>query len=199
MNKTRKNYSKEEARARKLEAFARLKAFWKEYQAMTPEQQQVISKAAAKFGNYSMHNKIMIAFQAAAAGFEPSAVCPMSAWNKVGRTVKKGSKGLAIWVPMVRKGKDAPSADDCALVPFGHDFDIDDGSTPESTHFKIAYVFDISQTMLKGETESETENALPAPVAELPAPEPEPVQVAALPAPAMETDGQLMFDFGAVA
>lgn len=158
-SRTRRMKSSAEERAeRKQAAMNRLKAFWVEYQNMTPEKQEVINTAARKLGNYSLRNQILIYLQANARGFEPSAVCPMSAWNKVGRHVRKGEKGLQILVPMIFKGKDAPTAEDCAMVPFGHDFETNDGSTAGHTWFKVAYVFDLSQTELKA-----AENGLPAP------------------------------------
>ena len=113
---TRTKSFKQEMADRKAAAMKRLKAFWEEYQNMTPEQQQVISTAAAKLGDYSIRNKILIHFQAYARGFEPSAVCPFSAWKQVGRHVKKGEKGLEILVPMNFKGKAAPTPEDCAMA-----------------------------------------------------------------------------------
>lgn len=141
--------SAQEKAERKREAMNRLKAFYEEYKQMTPAQQKVIETAAKKLGNYSIRNTILIYMQAAARGFEPSAVCPFSAWKAVGRRVKKGEHGLQILVPMIKKGQDAPTADDGAMVLYGHDFDMDDGSTPGHTYFKVAYVFDLSQTELE--------------------------------------------------
>lgn len=160
-NRTTRTKSSAQARAeRKQAAINRLKAFWEEYQNMTPEKQEVIETAARKLGNYSIRNQILIYIQARAQGFDPSAVCPLSAWNKVGRKVKKGEKGLQILVPMIFKGQDAPAPDAGVLVPFGHDFEANDGSTPGHTWFKVAYVFDLSQTELET-----LENGLPAPIA----------------------------------
>lgn len=150
----------QEIAERKRDAMNRLKAFWQEYQNMTPEQQEVIQTAAKKLGNYSIRNTILIYLQADARGFEPSAVCPFSAWKQVGRRIKKGEKGLQILVPMHFKGKEAPTPDDCAMVLHGHDFEMNDGSTPGHTWFKVAHVFDLSQTELEEEA---VENALPAP------------------------------------
>lgn len=159
-NRTRRMKSSAQERAeRKQAAFNRLKAFWVEYQNMTPEKQAVIEKAAAKLGSYSLRNQILILMQADMRGFEPSAVCPMSAWNKVGRRIKKGEHGLQILVPCVKKGKEAPTAEDGAMVLYGHDFEINDGSTSETAaYFTLGYVFDLSQTEL-----TEVENGLPAP------------------------------------
>lgn len=173
----------QEIAERKQAAFNRLKAFYLEYQEMTPEQQAAIDTAAAKLGNYSDRNKTIIFIQAINRGFEPSAVCPFSVWKKVGRVVKKGEKGLEILVPCIKKGKETPTADDCAMVEYGHDFTTDDLLSESSTYFKVAYVFDISQTELLAGYEGN----------ELPAPEEEP---AALPAPAAEPSGQLLLDLG---
>lgn len=150
--------SKEAMFERKREAMNRLKAFYEEYKNMTPEQQKVIETAAKKLGNYSVRNTILIYMQAADRGFEPSAVCPFSAWNAVGRRVKKGEKGLQILVPINLKGKEAPKPEDGAMVLFGHDFEMNDGSQPGHTWFKVAYVFDLSQTELES---GEQQKALP--------------------------------------
>ena len=176
--------SAQEIAERRRDAFNRLKAFQKEYEAMTPEQQQAINTAAAKLGAYSDRNKMLIYMQAMHKGFEPSAVCPFSVWKKVGRVVKKGEHGLEILAPCIKKGKEAPTADDCALVEYGHDFTTDDLLAEPSVNFRTVYVFDISQTELLAGYEGN----------ELPAPEEEP---AALPAPAAEASGQLLLDLGA--
>lgn len=152
--------SAQEIAERKKAAVARLKAFWTEYQAMSPEQQATIEQAARKLGTYSVRNTILIYLQAHSLGFEPSAVCPFSAWKKVGRRVKKGEHGLQILAPIIKKGKDAPTAEDGAMVLYGHDFKVNDGSTPDFTRFKIVHVFDLSQTELEA---GEPENALPEP------------------------------------
>ena len=63
-------------------------------------------------------------------------------WKKLDRSVKKGSRALAIWVPCSKKAEGGPGA----IVPHG----TDPGSLDES-FFVIGNVFDISQT----ETEEE--------------------------------------------
>ena len=84
----------------------------------------------AKFHHYSLNNAILISAQrpdaARVAGFH--------AWRKLGRCVKKGERGIAIFAPMLRRKdcdeREATTSDGERSV-FG---------------FQIAYVFDVSQT-----------------------------------------------------
>lgn len=88
---------------------------------------------AAKFHQYSFHNQIMIWSQAP----ESTRVAGFNAWKELGRTVRKGEKGIAIFAPMMFKARET---DDVA----------EDGetSTRDGTRigFRLVYVFDISQT-----------------------------------------------------
>lgn len=79
----------------------------------------------ARFHQYSFNNCVLIEAQ------HPNAthVAGFNTWRKLGRNVKKGERGIAIFAPMVLKAKDSE----------GKETDIRMG-------FKLAYVFDISQT-----------------------------------------------------
>ena len=86
-------------------------------------------KAMARFHNYSLGNAILINFQRSDA----THVAGFRTWQKLGRYVKAGSKGIAIMAPIVwRKRvvgtKEQEDDDKMAVV------------------FRTAYVFDINQT-----------------------------------------------------
>jgi len=90
------------------------------------------------FRQYSFSNTILIFLQKPGS----TRVAGMKTWNKLGRRVKKGEKGIALFAPVFRKEKSKEE-------------DIEDGvseetdSTKEMPHlsgFCIRYVFDISQT-----------------------------------------------------
>jgi hypothetical protein len=87
----------------------------------------------SKFHNYSFRNMIMIWMQ------KPDAtmVAGFHAWKKLGRSVKKSEKGIAIFAPM----------------PFKQKQDVTDTNKSESSDeesqmmgFKVVHVFDIVQT-----------------------------------------------------
>lgn len=79
----------------------------------------------ARFHKYSWGNQLMIAFH------KPDAtrVAGFHTWKDLGRLVKKGEKGIPIWVPIKVKRQDA-EGNDVEYVP----------------SFKVGYVFDIAQT-----------------------------------------------------
>jgi len=85
----------------------------------------------ARFHHYSFGNALLIAVQKP----EATHVAGFHAWRKLGRFVRKGEHGIAILAPMVsRQDRDhqTPSRDENeASLIFG---------------FKVAYVFDVSQT-----------------------------------------------------
>jgi antirestriction protein ArdC len=84
----------------------------------------------ARFHRYSLNNAILIAAQ------QPDAtrVAGFHAWKNFGRCVKKGEHGIAIFAPMSRR----------------KDHDERETATKEREKslfgFRIAYVFDVSQT-----------------------------------------------------
>jgi hypothetical protein len=85
--------------------------------------------AMARFRRYSWHNVMLIASQ------KPNAthVAGFHAWQKLGRFVKKGEKGILILAPIIRKKAENNG-----------DTEPDESST--AVGFRAAYVFDISQT-----------------------------------------------------
>jgi antirestriction protein ArdC len=85
-------------------------------------------KAMARFHRYSWFNSILIYFQ------RPNAthVAGFAAWKKLGRSVKKGERGISILIPIIYKSKRGrPKAKE----------------DEETVHgYTTGYVFDVSQT-----------------------------------------------------
>jgi hypothetical protein len=89
-----------------------------------------IERAAAILGKYSRRNIALILVQAGERGRDiPAAVAGFHEWRAAGRIVRKGSKGYAIFAPIVRKAVNSVSDDDAG--PRG---------------FTVRYVFDVADT-----------------------------------------------------
>jgi antirestriction protein ArdC len=88
-------------------------------------------KAMGRFHNYSLGNAILIGFQ------KPDAthVAGFRTWQRLGRHVKKGERGIAIMAPIVWR-KNTGNADE----------EEQERKEEILISFKTAYVFDISQT-----------------------------------------------------
>lgn len=96
----------------------------------------------ARFHAYSFRNAMLIALQKPDATY----VAGFHAWKKLGRYVRKGEQGIAIFAPMVFRKKTEQG---------DHDRKIEE---PDALFgFKIAYVFDVTQT--DGEPLAEFANA----------------------------------------
>ena len=94
-----------------------------------------IERAANILGKYSRRNVALILVQAGERGRDiPAAVAGFHEWRTAGRIVRKGSKGYAIFAPIVRKAADSVSGDD-------------DG--PRG--FTVRYVFDVADTEQLGD------------------------------------------------
>lgn len=87
----------------------------------------------ARFHNYSFRNLMMICSQ----NPDATMVAGFRAWKKLGRNVKKGEKGIAIFAPMPFKQKQDATKNSTA-----------DSSTEETVMmgFRAVHVFDIAQT-----------------------------------------------------
>ncbi len=87
-------------------------------------------ESLARFHNYSFNNALLITLQRPDA----TRVAGFHAWRKLGRFVKKGEHGIAIFAPMARR----------------KDRDERPQTTTEGEEaifgFRIAYVFDVEQT-----------------------------------------------------
>lgn len=90
-------------------------------------------RALGRFHRYSFGNVMLIMFQ------KPDAtqVAGFHTWRTMGRTVKKGEKGIAIFAPMMIKPKDA---DNQQRANTG------DKNPAPQLRFRVVHVFDASQT-----------------------------------------------------
>jgi len=127
----------------------------------------------AKFHRYSFNNVLLIFLQYPKA----TQVAGMKKWNELGRKVKKGEKGIAIFAP--RKKKIGTLKETNGITG-----DEEERSIFLVTGFQVVYVFDVSQTEGKTlperpvlvEVSQEQENGLldrllricPVPVTEVP-------------------------------
>lgn len=93
----------------------------------------------AKFRRYSFSNILLIYMQKP----EATRVAGIKTWNSLGRRIKKGEKGIAIFAPMIKKVKEDAEKDTIEISE-------EDLNRPEKTGrlfgFKAVYVFDVSQT-----------------------------------------------------
>ena len=90
------------------------------------------------FYNYSASNAILIFSQ----NPEASYVKGYKAWNKLGRYVKKGAKGLAILAPCIKKVEEFAEPDDKAV------YEDEQGKkiTKKVVSYRVVYVYDIADT-----------------------------------------------------
>jgi antirestriction protein ArdC len=90
-------------------------------------------KTMCRFHRYSFHNQMMILAQ------KPDAtrIAGFRTWKKLGRYVKRGEKGIMIFVPIICHREDSQDKDD---------EESQEQPEEEVTYFKTGYVFDISQT-----------------------------------------------------
>jgi hypothetical protein len=90
----------------------------------------------ARFDNYSPRNAMAIVMQMP----EATVVRGFHAWNDEGRRVRKGEHGIQILAPAGSRTKEGPRTEATDTAP---------ATTTEDKvrrFFRIAYVFDISQT-----------------------------------------------------
>jgi antirestriction factor ArdC-like protein len=85
-------------------------------------------KAIARFHRYSLGNVMLITLQKPDA----SHVAGFHAWQKLGRFVRKGEKGILILAPIVQHKRDEDEEDGTGVFPV--------------LGFRAAFVFDLSQT-----------------------------------------------------
>ena len=93
----------------------------------------------AQFYNYSFGNAMLIFSQNPNATY----VKGYKAWNQLGRYVKKGSKGLAILAPCIRKVEVFKEPENKNLY---HDEEAEKETRKVVSGFRIAYVYDIADT-----------------------------------------------------
>ena len=97
---------------------AYLKAIAEDY-AQGADIDQITAEHPALVARFSLRNVMLILAQC------PSAIecAGFHEWRKVGRSVRKGAKGIAILVPMTRKDDDGETA---VRFSYRHVFDIGD-------------------------------------------------------------------------
>ena len=93
----------------------------------------------AQFYNYSFGNAMLIFSQNPNATY----VKGYKAWNQLGRYVKRGSKGLAILAPCIRKVEVFKEPENKNLY---HDEEAEKEIRKVVSGFRIAYVYDIADT-----------------------------------------------------
>lgn len=100
-------------------------------------------KTMSRFHRYSLGNTILIAFQ----NPEATHVAGFHAWKSIGRSVKKGEKGIMILAPIPKRFKAGEGEGSN-----GNSDAREQTETKETTAasgvwgFKVVYVFDVSQT-----------------------------------------------------
>lgn len=104
-------------------------------------------QVAARFHNYSFNNVLLIAAQRPGA----TAVAGYEAWKALGRQVDKGERGIQILAPVVRRTAPADSPAGEAALSQASDPTSDDSQTsgrgaPRVAGFRVAHVFDVTQT-----------------------------------------------------
>lgn len=92
---------------------------------------------AAKFNQYSPRNLILIYSQASQRGFLPSKVAGYTTWKRLGRSVRKGEKGLQIFSPIVLNPNHVVPESPCEDERRGD---------RRVLGFRRSHVFDVSQT-----------------------------------------------------
>lgn len=92
---------------------------------------QEFMRFSAKFHSYSFGNILMIWSQRSGA----SRIAGIKTWNSLGRRIRKGEKGIAIFAPMIAERQKEDTLDN-------------DGVINQKTliGFRQVYVFDVSQT-----------------------------------------------------
>lgn len=133
-SKTRsKNFSKAQKEAFKAKKQEEVKGLLDKLHAgvsaiSTSDEWAAMLRFASKLHNYSWNNQLLIYMQNPNA----TAVAGYKQWQKLGRQVKKGEKGLSILAPSIRK----------------YTVENNDGEEEERRYmrFRVVKVFDISQT-----------------------------------------------------
>lgn len=101
-------------------------------------------KFAAKFHKYSYNNILLIYSQCPAA----TAVASFGRWKKLGRNVKKGERGIAIFSPVLKPAKDERVKEDDEKTDADQDKGPDNSPKTHLGHtgYMVQYVYDLSQT-----------------------------------------------------
>ncbi len=113
--------------------------------------------AARRYHAYSLNNVLSMMAQGAQRGMVPTRVAGFTTWKALGRTVTKGAKGFAVLAPCTygradttATGHDA-TGHDATGAPVAGPTTRQHGDDAQSRRrvlrgFRVAYVFDVSQT-----------------------------------------------------
>lgn len=103
-------------------------------------------KSVVRFRNYSFTNTLLIFAQRADA----TKVAGMGTWNKFGRRVKKGEKGIMIFAPLFtsknKKNGEKGESEEIIEHPAVESSENEEKGATVLSGFRPVYVFDISQT-----------------------------------------------------
>lgn len=147
MGRKRREYTDEE-RAARAEADAAIEARGEAIlanpAAVTTMVDTLLATTSKKLLRYSVRNAAMLIGQAEERGMTLTDVDSFKGWRQRGRAVRKGEISLRIVAPKGSEKTDASDTDDApeAPEPTGNDGD----GKPAKTRFRMAPVFDISQT-----------------------------------------------------
>jgi antirestriction protein ArdC len=83
-------------------------------------------RTAARFREYSLRNQLLILSQRP----EATRVAGYRTWQQLGRHVRRGERGIAIFAPLIRRTADAADEEPRAVV----------------SGFRVVHVFDVAQT-----------------------------------------------------
>ncbi len=106
--------------------------------------------AAAKFHTYSLNNQLLITRQAAQLGISPTRVAGFGTWKALGRSVVKGSTGLAVLAPCTYTPKNPGSGQHTDQAAPATATETGTAGEPVGARvlrgFRVAHVFDICET-----------------------------------------------------
>lgn len=123
-----------EQKAAAAERRERMRKLAKQISAMDERERQMMvvnhgSVVTIRGHSLSVHNSCMLIYQCNRV----SVVGGFRQWKTAGRSVRKGERGLSIWVPLGNDGPELPADDDAE----------DKGGKPR---FALGTVFDVTQT-----------------------------------------------------
>lgn len=112
---------------------------------LNSDKYQELLTVMSRFHHYSLNNSILIALQ---TGGKATQVASYTTWKALGRSVSKGEKGIRIFSPLPYKQKLDPTMADPSeeVTPSKDKKTRPNEQTISRIGFKVAYVFDISQT-----------------------------------------------------
>lgn len=111
--------------------------------SFTNKRFQSFLKMTSKFHSYSFRNTLLISLQRPDA----TQIAGFNVWRKLGRHVKSGEKGIAIFAPvLIRKKKRKADHEKDSLLPSPEQPDTGNSDDDIVIHYRVAYIFDVAQT-----------------------------------------------------